>query len=199
MGSAIVQYAITWHITLTTKSGLMLTYATLCGFLPQILISLFAGVWADRFNRKKLIILADGLIAVFTALLAVLFAMGYQYIWLLFLISAIRSIGAGIQGPAVGAYLTEFVPKEKLMKVNGINASIQNMMFLFAPVVAGGIYSFLGLGPVFLVDVVPVERQLVITGALMAVIALLATRFKAMRAAGEPIAGELAAEAEHRL
>ena len=51
-GSALVQYAITWHITLTTQSGVMMTIATLCGFLPQVVISLFAGVWADRYNKK---------------------------------------------------------------------------------------------------------------------------------------------------
>ncbi|MEG2003805.1 MAG: MFS transporter, partial [Clostridia bacterium] len=55
-GSSLVQYAIMWYVTLETKSGIMLTIMTLCGFLPQLLISLFAGVWADRFNRKILII-----------------------------------------------------------------------------------------------------------------------------------------------
>ena len=44
-GSSLVQYAIIWYITLTTSSGLMLTISTVCGFLPQIAISLFAGVW----------------------------------------------------------------------------------------------------------------------------------------------------------
>ena len=50
-GSSLVQYAIIWHITLTTQSGLSLTISTLAGFLPQMVISLIAGVWADRFNR----------------------------------------------------------------------------------------------------------------------------------------------------
>ena len=52
-GSSLVQYAIIWHITLSTSSGVMMTIATLCGFLPQIAISLFAGVWADRYNRRS--------------------------------------------------------------------------------------------------------------------------------------------------
>src|SRR5699024_8066020 len=104
-GSSLVQFAIGWHITILTKSGLMMTISTLCGFLPQVFISLFAGVWADRFDRKKLIILADSLIAVCTAILALLFTMGYSEIWLLFVISAIRSLGAGVQSPAVSALL----------------------------------------------------------------------------------------------
>ena len=69
-GSMLVQYAIIWHITLTTHSGAILTIATLAGFLPQIVISLFAGVWADRYPRKFLIIAADLLTAASTLVLA---------------------------------------------------------------------------------------------------------------------------------
>ena len=153
-GSSLVQYAIGWYITLTTQSGLMMTIATLCGFLPQVLVSLFAGVWADRLNRKVLIILSDAMIAVCTALLAVLFSLGYSELWLLFVISAVRSLGAGIQTPAVGAFLPELVPADKLMRVNGVNASIQSVLMIVSPAAAGWLYGWLGLHPVFWVDVV---------------------------------------------
>ncbi len=152
-GSALVQYAINWHITLTTQSGVMMTIATLCGFLPQVLISLFAGVWADRYNRKLLIVLADGMIATCTAILAILFTLGYQQFWLLFVISAIRSLGAGIQTPAVGAFLPEIVPQDQLVRVNGINASISSITFLLAPAAAGALLDFMGLGLIFWIDV----------------------------------------------
>lgn len=77
-GSMLVQYAIIWHITLTTQSGLVLTVATVAGFLPQIVISLFAGVWADRYPRKRLIMLSDALTATSTLLLAIIFLLGYR-------------------------------------------------------------------------------------------------------------------------
>jgi DHA3 family macrolide efflux protein-like MFS transporter len=54
-GSSLVQYAITWYITLETNSGTMMTIAIVCGFLPTFLISPFAGVWVDRYNKKFLI------------------------------------------------------------------------------------------------------------------------------------------------
>ena len=153
-GSMLTQFAISWHITLTTQSGLMLTIATLCGFLPQVLISLFAGVWADRYNRKMLIIAADAMIATFTAALAILFAAGYTELWPLFVISALRSIGAGVQMPAVGAFLPELAPQEHLMRVNGVNATIQSIMMLAAPAAAGALYAYQGIAPMFMVDVV---------------------------------------------
>ncbi len=152
-GSSVVQFAIIWHITLTTSSGAMVTVSTVCSFLPQVLISLFAGVWADRYNRKFLIIFADVAIAISTLALAVLFLIGYKELWLLFAVSAIRSMGTGVQLPAVGALLPQFVPQEKLMRVNGINGSIQALMMLLSPGVSGIILSFYNLEAAFFVDV----------------------------------------------
>jgi len=154
LGSMLVQFAISWHITLTTKSGMMLTISTLCGFLPQVLISLFAGVWADRFSRKKMIMFADGAIAAATLVLAVLFLLGYEQLWLLFVISVIRSFGQGVQSPAVSALLPDLVPQEKLMRVNGIHSGIQSAMMLIAPLAAGSLYELMRLRAIFWVDVI---------------------------------------------
>ncbi|HEY9087888.1 MAG TPA: MFS transporter [Anaerolineaceae bacterium] len=153
-GSSLVQYAIIWHITLTTQSGLSLTISTLAGFLPQMVISLIAGVWADRYNRKLLIMLADALIAVSTLVLALLFLLGYSEVWLLYVISAIRSLGAGVQQPAVGALLPQIVPTEKLMKVNSINSTLQPILFIISPILAGAMLSLYRLEYIFFVDVV---------------------------------------------
>ncbi len=153
-GSALVQYSIIWYITLTTKSGVMMTISTLCGFLPQLLISVFAGVWADRYPRKWLIILADAAIAVSTLGLAILFWMGYREIWLLFVVAGIRSVGSGIQSPAVSAMIPQLVPEEKLMKVNGINNSIGSFTMLLAPVASGALLATTNLEVTFFIDVV---------------------------------------------
>ncbi|NCB41316.1 MAG: MFS transporter [Clostridia bacterium] len=153
-GSMLVQYAITWYITLETQSGLMMTISIICGFLPTFFISPFAGVWADRYSRKKLIVLADILIAAATFVLAVLFIMGFESIWLLFVASAIRSVGAGIQTPSVGAFLPQIVPEEQLTRVNGINSSIQAFVTLIAPMVSGALMSLSSLHVIFFIDVV---------------------------------------------
>lgn len=153
-GSMLVQYAIIWHITLTTQSGWILTIATVAGFLPQIVISLFAGVWADRYPRKRLIIFADALTATSTLILAVLFLMGYGSIWLLIAVSAIRAVGAGIQAPAVGAFLPQIVPADRLMKVNSINGTLQPFVMIASPLAAGALLSLARLETIFFIDVV---------------------------------------------
>ncbi len=153
-GSSLVGFAIIWHITLLTKSGIMMTIGTACMFLPQLVISLFAGVWADRYNRKRLIILSDGGIAIVTLLLGIVYLMGYQELWLIFLVLGIRSVGAGIQTPAVGAIIPQMVPADNLLKVNGINGSLQSGIMLLSPIAGAGLLAFMSLGQIFFIDVV---------------------------------------------
>lgn len=85
-GSSIVQFAIIWQITLQSKSGVMMSVATICGYVPQMLISMFAGVLADRFSRRNLIMWSDGIIAFSTWIVAMAFLTGYQEMWMLYVV-----------------------------------------------------------------------------------------------------------------
>lgn len=152
-GSSIVQYAIVWYITLTTSSGKMLMFSTLCGFFPQIIISLFAGVFIDRYNRKKMVMLSDSAIAVSTLLLALSFLAGYKNIWLLFAVLIVRSAGTGIQTPAVNAIIPQIVPTERLMKINGINSTLSSVIMFISPAVSGAILSVANLETTLFIDV----------------------------------------------
>lgn len=166
LGSSLVQYAIIWYITLTTSSGKMLTVSTLCGFLPQIFISIFAGVWIDRYDRKKLIMLSDAVIAVSTLALAIVFLAGYQRIWTLFVVLAIRSGGTGIQTPAVNAVIPQIVPQEKLMRINGINSTLSSLMMFLAPAVSGAILTVASLEATMFIDVATALIGISITAAI---------------------------------
>lgn len=153
-GSSLVQYAMMWYITLSTESGVMMTIYIICGFIPTFILSPVAGVWADRYNRKMLIVLSDGLIALATLILAILFLVGFDDIWLLFLMAAIRAFGTGIQTPAVGAILPQIVPKNKLTKVNGINGSIQAIIMFVSPLVSAALLGMATMEIIFFIDVV---------------------------------------------
>ncbi len=153
-GSSLVQYAIMWHITLTTQSGVMMTLSIICGFLPTFFLSPFAGVWADRYNRKMLIVFADALIAIATLILAIFFLQGHYSIWMLFIASAVRALGAGIQAPAVGALIPQIVPEEQLTRINAINGSIQSMVMLVSPMLSGALLTMSTIEVIFFIDVV---------------------------------------------
>ena len=153
-GSSLVQYAIFWYLTLETQSGVIMTLSTIFGFLPTFFISPFAGVWADRYNRKRLIVLSDGIIALSTLVLVLLFLAGQRSIWILLATSAIRALGAGIQMPAVGAILPQIVPEKELTRINGLNGSIQAVVMLVSPMISGALYQFAPMEGIFLIDIV---------------------------------------------
>lgn len=139
-GSQIVQMAIVWYVTLSTSSGVWVAAFSVCSYLPQFLISFIGGVWADRYSRKMLIICADAGIAIVTLgmfLLLPYISQNEMLLGMLLAMSVLRSIGAGIQSPAVNAIIPQLVPKEHFMRYNGINATMQSAVQFSAPAVAG--------------------------------------------------------------
>lgn len=168
-GSSLVQMAIIWYVTLKTSSGIWVMSLTVCSFIPQMLISLFAGVLADRYNRKMLIIAADAVIAAATLALALFFITGNagQYELLaIILISTIRSLGTGVQTPTVNAMIPQLVPEEKLIRFNGINGSMQSLIQFAAPAVAGAI---LAAGPMYNVLLVEILTAVIGVSILAAI------------------------------
>lgn len=154
LGSMLVMYAIMWHITLTTKSGFMMTIYVLTTFLPALFISPFAGVWADRLNKKKVMITADLTIAIFTLLIAVLFLFNIRHLWIIFVISIIRTLGQAVHQPAVSSVYPVIVEKDYLLKVQGINQGIQSASMIVIPLLAGLLLSIAPIEYLFFIDVV---------------------------------------------
>ncbi|MCA5892352.1 MFS transporter [Isoptericola sp. NEAU-Y5] len=154
LGSMLVQFAVMWHLTIETGSGAVLMLSIVFGMLPQAFVSIFGGVWADRHDRRLLIIGADTAIATITLALALLMASGIDDLWLIYVALAVRSTFAGIQTPAVSAMIPQIVPADQLLRINGINQSIQSAMMLLAPAVAAGVYASYDIVAVFFVDVV---------------------------------------------
>ncbi|NQX35813.1 MFS transporter [Herbiconiux sp. VKM Ac-2851] len=153
-GSMIVQYAVMWYVTFETRSGLAVALYALAAFLPQGIVSIFGGVIADRVNRKVLVMIADSSIALATLALALLMLNGLTDLWIILVAVGVRSIGAGVQSPAVQAMIPQIAPADQLMRVNGLFQTIQSAMALLAPAAAGAVFGVFGIVPVFFIDVV---------------------------------------------
>jgi len=166
-GSSLVQCSISWQITLETQSGTMMTIALICGFLPMFLVAPFAGVWADRYNRKRLIIFSDAMIAIATLGLGAAFWLGYRDIKLIFAIMVIRGLGQGIQSPAVGSVLPSLAAPEQLMRLNSINSAAQSAMMLVSPALAAALISVAPLEYIFLIDIATAVVAIVILTAFV--------------------------------
>ncbi|HCC34562.1 MAG TPA: MFS transporter [Ruminococcaceae bacterium] len=152
-GSMLVSHSITWHITLQAQSGSMVAVFTCAAMLPLVLVSPFAGVWADRYNRKYLVNISDAAIALVTLLVAILYASGMRDVWMLLAAVTVRSIGQGIQQPAVSALIPQIVPEEQLARFNGIQSAAQSLTMFAAPMAAGALLTFLPIEQIFFIDV----------------------------------------------
>ena len=156
LGSQIVQMAVVWYVTLQTASGVWVAAFSVCSYLPQFFISFWGGVWADRYSRKRLIICADAGTAAVTLGMFILLphiSQSGMLLHLLLALSVLRSIGAGIQSPAVNAVIPQLVPKEHLMRYNGINASMQSAVQFSAPAAAGAALAMGSLRSILLIDI----------------------------------------------
>lgn len=163
----LVQYALMWHLTMTTQSGEVMTLAVVVGFIPMLIISPFGGVWADRLPKRYLIAASDALAAISTVALFIAFTLGHDGLWVILAAMGFRAIGQAVQSPAVSAILPEIVPESHLMKVNGYNGSIQAGIGLASPLLAGALLTLMPMKWVLLIDVVTAALAIVIMLALV--------------------------------
>ncbi len=154
LGSGLVQFAIIWFVTLRANSGTALMIITLTSFIPQLVVAPFAGVWADRYDRRWLIILSDSAIALVTLATAIFFFLGYDHIWMIYIAAAVRSLGGGIQSPAIKALIPQITPHKELVRINGLYGTMDNVVLLLSPVLGGALITLFPVWIVFMVDVV---------------------------------------------
>ena len=176
-GTFLVSYAISWHLTLTLHSGVVQTLAILFGVVPQGIVAIFAGVVADRMNRRTLIIVADSVIVVATVILAFIWATGFEQLWFIYLVLFIRSCGAGVRQPAVSALVPQLIPEDARMRINGIFQTAMSALQLIAPVAAGAILGAMNVVTVLWIDV---------GTALLGIVLVLTIKVETLERVGEP-------------
>lgn len=136
-----------------TGSALSLTIASVVGLLPQAVIGLFAGVWIDRFDRKKILIIADVAVALSSLFLGVLFFLGIQSILFVYVVLFIRALGETFHKPALQAAIPQLVPPSELTKAGGFGQMINSACSMVGPMLGALLMSITTLQYVMLVDV----------------------------------------------
>lgn len=150
----MANFVIIWWITLETGSALYLSFASLVGFAPVIILGPLTGVLADRWNRKALIATVDLLQAVTTVALIFLFWSEAVAIWQVLAFLGLKGVFQAFHTPAVLAIIPTMVPKEKLSRMNGVNYLFTSGVNLAGPIVAAVLLSFLPINQILWIDVV---------------------------------------------
>ena len=153
IGSALVQFALVWWLTIETGSATVLALAMMMALLPQILLGPFAGACVDRWNRRQVMVFADVGIALATVVLIVLFASGVVQVWHIYAILLVRSAGGAFHWPAMAASTSLMVPKRHLARVGGLNQAVLGAVSIAAPALAAVLILALPMWGVLSVDV----------------------------------------------
>lgn len=165
LGSAAVQFAVIWWLTIQTESAIVLTISTIVAMLPNMLIGPFAGVWVDRYNRRTVMILADALVALSSVVLAIAFLMvETPPIWFICIILFVRGLGNTFHGPAMQAAIPTLVPTEMLTKAGGWGNLVNSSCTMLGPVLGAALMAIAPIASIMLVDIL---------GAAFAIICLL--------------------------
>jgi len=153
LGSALVQFALVWWLTETTGSAIVLAMATLVALLPGIVIGPFAGALVDRWNRQRVMMVADGLVALTTLALAGLFATGTARVGHVYLVMFLRATAEAFHWPAMQASTSLMVPEKALSRVAGLNQMLDGARTIAAPPLAALLLSVLPLQSILAIDV----------------------------------------------
>lgn len=181
LSSSIVNFAVILWISLQTGSAAMLAYAAIAGLLPQMLLSPFVGVYIDRWDRKQVMIWADGFIALCTLALALLFWLDVVQLWHIFVILAMRSVGSTFHMPAMQASIPLLAPQEQMTRIAGINQIITSVSSIGGPALGALFITIWDMEYVLLLDV---------AGAVIAITSLLFIHIPNPEKSAETEAGE---------
>ena len=152
--SSIVNFAIILWLSFETKSAEVLAFAAIAAMLPQSVLGLFAGIYIDRWKRKRVMIMADSFIAFCTLILAVLFYLDVAKIGHIYILLALRSVGSAFHMPAMQASVPLLAPKSELICIAGINQIIQSACNIAGPALAALFISFMEMTNILLLDVI---------------------------------------------
>lgn len=152
IGSRMTGLALSIWIFNETGAAAPLLLVSFFSFVPRLLSASLAGLLADRWNRRYVMMIADSGQAVGTVLLLISFASGSFQIWHLYVVTFIQSIFDIFQGPAFQATVTELIPDQQRNRANAVQLMTSPLSGLIAPVVTGTVYALIGVTGIIAVD-----------------------------------------------
>jgi len=153
-GSELVQFALIWWLTKTSGgSATTLALASLVGLLPPVFLGPFAGALVDRWNRRAVMMAADGAIALATLALAALFALGVAQMWHVYVLMFVRALGSAFHWPAMQASTTLMVPEKHLSRVAGMTQAMRGIASIAMPPLGALLLATIPLAAILALDV----------------------------------------------
>ena len=145
-GSQMQAAAIDWHVYLLTRSPLALGLVGLSRVIPIVFLSLLGGVVADRYDRKRVMLVTQSTMTVVAGLLGVLTLKGHETLWTLYVLTSMTSAAGAFDNPARQALVPRLVPREDLPGALAMNLTMFHAGMIGGPAIAGVLIASAGEG-----------------------------------------------------
>jgi MFS family permease len=151
-GDAIYQIALFWLVLEITGSSTTTGLIAMAAFLPAMLFGLYAGVIADKYNRKLIMIFSNLSQALTVIVIPIILYFGYENIFLIGILAFVRASFSTFFPPALNALVPMITSKDRLVRVNSILATSGQLAYLIGPLAAGVILSVVSIQYLFVID-----------------------------------------------
>ncbi len=153
LGSEIVQYAITWALTIRFQDPTILSLGLFLTLIPRVIFGPLAGVLTDRYSYKKLLVLFDSLQAVTTLGLFIMMLLQFDQAWVFLTFNTFRAIFQTFHSPVVSTMMPFMIPKDKLARYQGVNQLSSSLIMMVGPIVSAFLLNILRLMDLLWIDI----------------------------------------------
>lgn len=154
LGTAMTNFALIVWIYGQKGNASSVTLLSICSFLPTILFRFIAGTFADRQDKKRIMLVCDLAAACGTVTVFVLYSFSALQIWHLYIITTLLSFMNAFQNPASYVATSLLVPKEHYAKISGLQGISGSIITILAPALGSTLLSFGGMSVVLIIDLV---------------------------------------------
>jgi MFS family permease len=149
VGTWMQRLAQAWLVLRLTNSPFALGTVTMLQFLPVTLFSLYGGVLADRFPKRRLLLTTQSLATVQAIVLAALTAMGLIRLWEIYILAAILGLSDAFDSPTRQAFPVELVGRDEVANAIALNSTLFNMSRILGPSLGGIAIATIGIAGCF--------------------------------------------------
>ena len=153
IGGGLTSFGLGTYIFYETGSAAGMSFVTLLGFLPTLLLSVPAGVLADRFDRRLLMMIGDGFSGLGILFILICMKSGSATFVQICIGVTVSAIFSSLLEPAYRSTITDILTKEEFSKANGLVSLAGSARYLVSPVIAGFLLTISDISLLLIIDI----------------------------------------------
>jgi DHA3 family macrolide efflux protein-like MFS transporter len=150
LGDIIYSFALSFWVLQVTGSTALMGILSAVSMAPRLILGPFAGVFVDKWDRKKIIVITDLIRGILSTLIGIAAIMGFLEVWMMFIVGIANSICSAFFNPAVIAVKPDLVHRSKLSKANSVTSFAESGASMIGGAISGVVYIAIGAPYMFL-------------------------------------------------